>query len=62
MTELLQRAIAEVEKPPDDVQDATAARILADLADEQAWDSRFARTTDEQRDALANLARRRVAV
>ncbi|MFN8498292.1 MAG: hypothetical protein U0641_10585 [Anaerolineae bacterium] len=59
MTELLQRAIAEVEKLPDDVQDAIAARILADLADEQAWDARFESTTDEQWDSLANLARRR---
>jgi len=34
MTELLQRALLEIEKLPEDVQDAIAARLLADLADE----------------------------
>ena len=37
MTEMLQRAIAEIEKLPEDEQDAIAARVLADLADEQGW-------------------------
>ena len=33
MTELLQRAIAEIEKLPAEVQDAVASRLLADLAE-----------------------------
>ncbi len=61
MTGLLERAIAEIEKLPDDLQDAIAARILADLADEKEWEAKFESTTDEQWDKLANLARRHIA-
>ena len=50
MTKLLERAVAEIEKLPEDAQDAIAARLLADLADEQAWAARFAATTDAQFD------------
>lgn len=41
MTELLQRVIAEIEELPDEVQDAIAARLLAELEDERAWKVRF---------------------
>jgi hypothetical protein len=58
MTELLQRAIAEIQKLPADTQDAIAARILADLEDEQAWAAQFAATTDDQWDRLAEQVRR----
>jgi hypothetical protein len=58
MTELLRRAIAEVEKLPADAQDAIAARILADLADEDAWTARFEATTDDQWDRLVEQAKR----
>jgi hypothetical protein len=34
MTQLLQQAIAEIEKLPEDEQDAIAARLLAELEDE----------------------------
>jgi hypothetical protein len=61
MTELLQRAIAEIEKLPADAQDAIAIRILADLADEQAWSASFAATTDQQWDRLVADARREIA-
>ena len=37
MRELLQRAIAAIEKLPADAQEATATRLLAEAADEQAW-------------------------
>ena len=57
MTELLQRAIAEIERLPADAQDAIAARILAELDDEQAWMARFDATTDEQWARLAARAR-----
>lgn len=61
MTELLQRAISEIEKLPAQQQDAIAARILAELADEQDWAERFAATTNEQWDRMAEAARRAIA-
>lgn len=61
MTQLLQRAIAEIEKLPDDAQDAMAERILAELADEQAWTERFEATSAEQWRRLAGLAQEEIA-
>jgi hypothetical protein len=60
MTSLLQQAIAEVEKLPAEGQDAIAARIMAELADERMWESRFNATTDEQWERLAQAARREI--
>ena len=60
-TELLQRAIVELEKLPADEQDAIAARLLAELEDEQAWSARFKATTDEQWDRLAAAVRQEIA-
>ena len=57
MTELLQRAIAEVSRLSDEQQDAIATRLLAELEDEQAWQDRFDATTDTQWDNLAALVR-----
>lgn len=57
MTELLKQAIAEIEKLPTDGQDAIAARILAELADEKGWMTRFAATTDAQWDRMAEMVR-----
>jgi hypothetical protein len=42
MTELLQRALAAIEKLPADVQEAIATCLLAEADDEQAWAARFA--------------------
>jgi len=61
MTELLQRALAEIEKLPDDTQDAVATRILADLADEHAWEAQFEATSADQWNRLAEMARREIA-
>jgi hypothetical protein len=61
MTKLLQRVIGEIEKLPVDQQDAIASRILADLKDEKAWAARFAATTDDQWDRLAEAVRLEVA-
>ena len=61
MTSLLQQAIAEVEKLPAEGQDAIAARIMAELADERAWAGRFNATSDEQWDRLTQAARREIA-
>src|SRR5207302_3096265 len=48
MTELLQRAIEAIEKLPVEIQDAIAARLLEEAADEQAWEESFRNTTDAQ--------------
>ncbi len=61
MTNLLEQAISEIEKLPADGQDAIAARIMAELADEQAWNARFNATTDDQWNRLAQAARREIA-
>jgi hypothetical protein len=61
MTELLQQAITEIEKLPSEEQDAIATRILAELADEQAWAARFNGTTDDQWDRVARAVRREIA-
>ncbi len=61
MRKLLQRAIAEIEKLPPEEQDEVAARILADLADEQGWTARFNATTDEEWDRMAEMVRREIA-
>lgn len=60
MTELLQRVIAELEKLPEDEQDAIATRLLAELEDERAWKVRFESTTNEQWDRLAQMARQEI--
>ncbi|EDX76525.1 hypothetical protein MC7420_4781 [Coleofasciculus chthonoplastes PCC 7420] len=52
MTELLQRVIAQLEKLPEEEQDAIATPLLAELEDERAWKIRFESTTNEQWDKL----------
>jgi hypothetical protein len=61
MTELLQQAIAQIQKLPPDRQDAIASRLLAELQDEQKWESRFAATTDDQWDQMAAMVRQEIA-
>jgi len=61
MTVLLEQAMAEIEKLPADAQDAIATRLLAEVADEQAWAGRFEATTDAQWDRLAEWARHETA-
>jgi NADH:ubiquinone oxidoreductase subunit E len=61
MTELLRRAIAEIEKLPDDQQNAIATRLLTELQDEQAWLTRFEATTDRQWDQMAAMIRQEIA-
>ena len=52
MTELLERALAEVSKLSEEEQDAVAAIILDVLEDERRWESAFAASQDQ----LAKLA------
>jgi len=54
MTHRLEQAIAQLSKLPDSDQDAIAALILEELADEQRWQESFARSQDK----LAVLAER----
>ncbi|NJL41234.1 MAG: hypothetical protein HC899_34345 [Leptolyngbyaceae cyanobacterium SM1_4_3] len=61
MTELLQQAIAQIQQLPPDQQDAIASRFLAQLQDEQKWESRFAATTDDQWDQMAAMVRQEIA-
>ena len=60
MTELLGRVIAELEKLPEDEQDAIATRLLAELEDERAWKVCFESTTNEQWDRLASMVRQEI--
>jgi hypothetical protein len=52
MTQLLEQAIAEARKLPAPEQDALAALILEELADERRWEEAFARSQEP----LARLA------
>ena len=61
MTELLQQAIAKIPELPPDQQDAIAARFLAELRDEEKWETRFAATTDEQGETMAAMVRQEIA-
>jgi hypothetical protein len=61
MTELLQHAIAAIESLPDDVQDAIAARLLAEVEDERSWAERYQGTTDDQWDRMAENVRQSIS-
>ncbi|OLP18525.1 hypothetical protein BST81_10355 [Leptolyngbya sp. 'hensonii'] len=61
MTELLERAIAQLKTLPADEQDAIAARLLAEMEDEQRWKAQFDSTTDEQWDRMAEMVRQEIA-
>lgn len=52
MTQLLQKAFVEAQKLPVTEQDAIAALILDEIADEARWNEAFARSQDQ----LAKLA------
>ena len=61
MTELLERAIAQLKTLPADEQNAIAARLLAEMEDEQRWKSQFESTTDDQWDRMAEIVRQEIA-
>jgi len=61
MTELLERVIAQLKALPDDEQDAIAARLLAEMQDEQTWKAQFESTTDTQWDRIAEIVRQEIA-
>lgn len=61
MTELLERAIAQLKTLPVAEQDAIATRLLAEIEDEQRWKAQFESTTDAQWDRLADMVRQEIA-
>ena len=52
MTQALEKAFQEASKLPDEEQDRVAQWLLKELADERAWDEKFA----QSQDALSKLA------
>ncbi len=52
MSSLLDEALEKVGTLPSDEQDAIASQILASLADEEAWKSRFA----QKREVIRRMA------
>ncbi|MGB3203559.1 MAG: hypothetical protein WBB28_01085 [Crinalium sp.] len=60
MTELLEQAITQLKNLPVDEQNAIAARLLAEMQDEQGWKVRFEATTDEHWDRLAEMVRQEI--
>lgn len=56
MTQLLQQALGEVQKLSASEQDAIAALILQEIADERQWEDAFARS-QPQLEQLAKKAR-----
>lgn len=57
MTQLLEKAISEVTKMPEDIQDAIAGIMLAELEDERKWQEAFSKTTDSQWDRMVEMVR-----
>ena len=60
MTELLQQAIAQIQLLSPDRQDAIAASFLAELKNEQQWETRISETTDDQWDRMAAMVRQEI--
>jgi len=54
MTQLMKQVLAEIGKLPEADQDAIAAIILDEIADERRWDKSFSRSQDK----LAKIAER----
>ncbi|MEM1281738.1 MAG: hypothetical protein AAGG53_17345 [Cyanobacteria bacterium P01_H01_bin.152] len=61
MTELLEQAISQLKTLSADEQDAIAARLLAEMADEQTWKAQFESTTNDQWDRMAEMVRQEIA-
>ena len=61
MNALLEKALAEVARLPEEEQEVIATLILDEIAAERGWDERFAKTQDQLgefvRSARAEVAR-----
>jgi hypothetical protein len=60
MTRLLERAIEETQRLPAPAQDAVAALIFEQIADDRLWDDAFGRSQD-QLSRLGSKAREAIA-
>jgi len=60
MNTLLEKALAEVARLPEEEQEVIATLILDEIAAERGWDERFAKTQDKL-GALVRAARAEVA-
>ena len=56
MSQLLDRAVAEARKLPDDAQDAIAAVILEEIEDDRRWDEAFAESPGKLAALMARAA------
>jgi hypothetical protein len=57
MTQLFEKAISEVAKMPEEIQDAIASIILEELRDERKWQEAFSKTSNSQWDRMAEMVR-----
>jgi hypothetical protein len=57
MGKLLQRAVAEASRLPENEQEAVGAWILAELESERRWDDLFARSSDLLSELAAEAVR-----
>jgi hypothetical protein len=60
MNTLLEKALAEAARLPEEEQEAIATLILDEIAAERGWDERFAKTQDQLGD-LVRSARAEIA-
>lgn len=61
MTRLLEQAVNEIAKLPEDLQNAISSRLLEELKDEQAWTLRFDETSENQSDRMAAKVQKEIA-
>jgi hypothetical protein len=60
MTELLERAIAQLKTLPSNEQDSLAAILLAEMESERIWKDKFELTTDDQWQRMADVVRQEI--
>jgi hypothetical protein len=60
MTKLLEQAVAQIERLPEEAQNAIAERLLAELED-ALWDAHYATTTEAQWAQMAVRVREEIA-
>jgi hypothetical protein len=61
MIEFLERVVAQLKTLPAEEQDSIAARLLAELEDEQKWQAQFESTTDNQWDRMAEIVQQEIS-
>jgi hypothetical protein len=61
MTELLERAIAQLKTLPSNEQDSLATILLAEMESERIWKDKFKSTTDDQWQRMADMVRQEIA-